>query len=74
VCVCVCLCVRNLLDLTFSMPEILSSVPYIVLVVLAFIVTVHIPKFSTSKFPSVCVFLHFENFMCIGILPTCISV
>ena len=60
--------VRNFLDLTFSlvdisiystvssMPEILSSISYILLVMLASVVSVLFTRFFISRISSVCVF------------------
>ena len=61
-------CVKNLLDLMFSLtnesissivssaPEILSSISCILLVILVSVVPVHLPRFSISRIPLVCVF------------------
>lgn len=61
-------CVRNFLDLTFSLtdvsissitfstPEILASISCILLVMFLPIVPVHTPRFSISRIPSVYVF------------------
>lgn len=39
-----------------SIPEILSSISFILLVMLKSVVPVHLPRFSASRIPSVCVF------------------
>ena len=62
------LCVRHFLDSTFSLTdqsissmvssraEIFSCISYILLGMLASIVPVHLPRFSISRIPSICVF------------------
>jgi hypothetical protein len=56
-------CVRNYLVFTSltgvsisTMPEILSSIFYILLVMLVSVAPVDLPRFSISRFPIVCVF------------------
>lgn len=62
-------CVKNYLVLTSltgvsisTMPEILSSISYILFVMLVSVAPVHLPTFSISRFPSVCVFFIFFYF------------
>ena len=43
-------------SIVFSTPEILSFISCILFVILVFVVPVHLPRFSISRIPLVCVF------------------